>query len=440
MADILPFKGTLYDASPELPPSSVLAPPYDVIDSSLQEHLYDLSPYNIVRLILGRTGKDDSPSDNRYTRAADLFERWKETGILRHADVPAIYLYEQEFEVAGTRRTRRGFISLLRLEDFSAKGVHPHEVTYAEPREDRMALLKACRAYFSQIFALYGDESRAVEAVLWEAADEGTLVDFVDAEGIRQTLRSVSDPQALAEAARLMADKQLFIADGHHRYETALLYMREMRAGNGPEGDAPYDFVPTFFVSAQNPGLVILPVHRVLPGKCDAASSPAESLGEQFILEKLADGLPPEALSDLTRWMDAALPGEHRFGMITAGGLFSMQLRAETDLNRLIDEGHSDAWRRLDVSIIQELAIRRCLSQEQMVREGSIKYMTDASRAMAEVAEGRAWLAFLLQPTTVAEIEAIALQGEKMPPKSSYFHPKPLSGIVTYDHTTGFAE
>ncbi len=418
----------------------MLAPPYDVIDPSLQERLYELSPYNIVRLIFGQTSSQDSPADNRYTRAAEYFQRWKDAGILQHADVPSIYLYDQEFELAGIKRTRRGFISLLRLEDFSEKGVHPHEVTYAEPREDRLALLRACRAYFSQIFALYGDESRSVESVLWGAADEVALVDFVDAGGIRHTLRSVSDAGALAEAARLMAARQLFIADGHHRYETALHYQREMRAGKGPEGDAPYDFVPTFFVSAQNPGLVILPVHRVLPGKCESAGEPRESLGEAFIVEKIGEAHVPESLDELTGWMDQATEGEHRFGMITTGGLYSLRLRGEAELDRLMDEEHSEAWRRLDVSIIQELAIKRCLSPEQIVREGSIKYITDATGAMDEVAGGRAWLAFLVRPTTVAEIEGIALRGEKMPPKSSYFHPKPLSGIVIYDHATGLAE
>ncbi len=435
MAQILPFKGTLYDAATGF--NSVLAPPYDIIGSTLQDELYERSPFNIVRLILGYMRDSDTPQDNRYTRAAADFSDWKEQGILLSDVSPAIYLYDQEFELEGERQTRRGFIALLRLEDFSAKGVHPHEVTYAEPRADRLSLLRACRAYFSQVFALYSDEERQVEAALWDAAETASLADFVDDTGVRNILRKVDDPDALQTAARLMAGKELFIADGHHRYETALIYQREMRSGGGPAGDAPYDFVPTFFVSAQNPGLVILPVHRVIPGACCPPDEAQSSLEADLAVERLTELPAEEPLEELIRWMNASEPGDHRFGLITPQGLFSLHVKDEGALAALIDAGHSEAWAKLDVSVIQELGIRRCLTPDELAREGSIKYMTDAGAAMQEVLAGRACLAFLVRPTTVDDIENIALRGEKMPPKSSYFHPKPLSGIVIYDHTTG---
>lgn len=435
MAQILPFKGTLYDAAEGL--GSVLAPPYDIIGSALQDDLYERSPFNIVRLILGYIHDNDTPEDNRYTRAAADFADWKERGILRADVSPAIYLYDQEFELEGERHTRSGFIALLRLEDFSAKGVHPHEVTYAEPRADRLSLLRACRAYFSQVFALYSDEERQVEAALWDAAREEPLADFVDDTGVRNILRRVDDPVALQAAARLMASKQLFIADGHHRYETALIYQREMRSAGGPEGDAPYDFVPTFFVSAQNPGLVILPVHRVIPGGCCKPEEAKSALSADLAVERISEQLAEEPLEELIGWMEAAKQGEHRFGLVTPQGLFSLQVKDRGSLASLVEAGHSEAWSELDVSVIHELGIRRCLTPDELAREGSIKYMIDAGAAMQEVLEGRACLAFLVRSTTVDDIENIALRGEKMPPKSSYFHPKPLSGLVIYDHTTG---
>ncbi len=434
MAQIKPFKGTLYDAAAGL--SSVLAPPYDIIGSALQDDLYERNPYNIVRLILGYIHESDTPEDNRYTRAAADFADWKERGILRADVSPAIYLYDQEFELEGERRTRRGFIALLRLEDFSAKGVHPHEVTYAEPRADRLSLLRACRAYFSQVFALYSDEEREVETALWNAADAEPLVDFTDDSGIRNILRRVDDPEALRAAEGLMAGKQLFIADGHHRYETALLYQREMREEGGPGGDAPYDFVPTFFVSAQNPGLVILPVHRVIPASCCGQEEAESALAASLSVERISERLAEEPLEELASWMDGAGRGEHRFGLVAPHGLFTLRLQDKRALASLVEAGHSEEWSKLDVSVIQELGIKRCLSADELAREGSIKYVTDAGDAMEEVRAGRACLAFLVRPTTVEDIKNIALRGEKMPPKSSYFHPKPLSGIVIYDHAT----
>lgn len=439
MAQILPFKGTMYDAGSGLDLSTVLAPPYDVIGPEFQEELHARSPLNIVRLILGYAHDGDTATDNRYTRAACFFEEWKKRGILKTAAVPAIYLYDQEFRVAGERRVRRGFIALLKLEDFSAKGVHPHEVTYAEPREDRLSLLRACRANFSQVFALYSDERREVEGALSTAASAEPLADFVDENSIRHTLWSVEEKGALREAAGLMSVKQIVIADGHHRYETALLHMREMRAGNGPRGDNPYDFVPACFVSSQNPGLVILPVHRVLPGGCRGEREPVRLLEDHFDIAQLSEKLEEEPLGELMQWIGEAGAAQHRFGLVTPNGLYTVRVRAEAELDRLINTEHSETWRRLDVSVIQELGIKRCLSLEEMHREGSIKYMTDASDAMGEVVTGRARLAFLLRPTTVEDIESIALQGEKMPPKSSYFYPKPLSGMVIYDHATGLS-
>ncbi len=436
MAQILPFKGTMYDAGSGFDLGTVLAPPYDIIDPEMQDRLYASSPFNIVRLILGYMHDGDTDKDNRYTRAADIFEEWKNQGVLKTAGSPAIYLYDQEFLVCGERRTRRGFIALLKLEDFSAKGVHPHEVTYDEPRADRLSLLRACRANFSQIFALYSDEQREVERALSSAISGEPLADFEDDRDIRHILWGVEDQEALHRVVRLMADKQIFIADGHHRYETALLYMREMRKNGGPEGDAPYDFVPAFFVSSQNPGLTVLPVHRVLPWGC--GKNPIERLEAHFDIERISERLTAEPLGELMRWMEGAAETEHRFGMVTAGGIFRAGTKPGKDL-REIDAERSETWRSLDVSVIQELGIKSCLDAEEMAREGSIKYVTDASEAMEEVAGGRALLAFLVRPTSVAEIERIALQGEKMPPKSSYFHPKPLSGIVIYDHRNGLA-
>ncbi len=437
MAQIKAFKGTMYDTGSHPDLGAMLAPPYDIIGPELQERLYERSPFNVVRLILGKIFPDDSAHENRYTRAASDYSGWKERGILVTASSPAVYLYDQEFQIEKRRCLRRGFIALLRLEDFGERDVHPHEITYAEPRADRLNLLRACRANFSQVFALYSDEDRRVEETLHLGADAEPLADFEDDEGIRHTLRAVTDIAVQAKVRDLMDSRQIFIADGHHRYETALLYRNEMRGREVAPEDAPYDYVPALFVSSRNPGLCILPVHRVLPRGCERGD-PVSLLGEHLELILHSADLADSPLNELLAWMGRADEDEHRFGLITPGGLYTVSLRRGSDLDRLIGGEHSPAWRRLDVSVIQELGIKKCLSPEELSHEGSLRYVTDAAEAMQEVAADRARLAFLVRPTHVSDIERIALAGEKMPPKSTYFHPKPLSGLVIYDHETGF--
>ncbi|MHB8779860.1 MAG: DUF1015 domain-containing protein [Candidatus Geothermincolia bacterium] len=425
MASIRPFRATIYDTSVRPDLADVLAPPYDVIGPELQDELYRRDPLNIVRIILG---KDDGA--DRYQRASEYLRDWKARGVLTVTPQPAAYVYRQEFEHEGRRVQRGGFVALLRLD--GATRVHPHEVTYDEAKNDRLSLLRACRANFSQIYTLYRDAGHGVARLLDESKSGAPLLQVTDGDGIAHTVWEVTGTEELAQLEAAMLDKEIFIADGHHRFEVANMYAAEM--GRGGDADAPYRYTPVLFVDSGDPGLVILPVHRVISGGCD----------EEMLLRNLAPffdirgrahldaaGLPP-----LLEWMEAVEAGRHRFGLITSQGIFRLTLQPDLDLAAVLPAGQSTHWRELDAAILHELGVKRCLGED--VRDmRRITYVTDAAQALELVRSEKGAVAFIMRATNVRQIEAVALAGEKMPPKSSYFHPKPLSGLLNYDHETG---
>jgi len=431
MAEILPFRGVLYDPAKAGDVTAVVAPPYDVIGPAEQAALYERHPCNIVRLELGREQPADGPRENRYTRAKRYLDEWLRDGVLRRDGRPAIYLYAVEYRLrSGAVRTMRGFLSLVKLEEFGTGRIFPHENTRAAAKDDRYQLLETCRSNFSPVFSLYSDPGGDIIRTL-ETTDVGRpRIAVEDGDGGHHRLWAVTDPTALERVVAAMKPLPLFIADGHHRYESALRYRNAQRKAHRESDALPSDWVLMYFSNLDDPGLTVLPTHRVLPGPlpCTVAEI-RQRLAKTFMPEafpftketepaaraKFLDGLHAAQATD-AHVMGFVVRGEPRYDLLTLN---------QTGLASL---GPS-ARERLDVSILQQLIFRGALRLTAQDEERLI-YVKDEEDAMAAVARGDGGLAFLLNPPKVTEVKDIARVGDLMPHKSTYFYPKPLTGLV----------
>src|SRR2546430_3723098 len=431
MAEIIPFRGVLYNPAKVGDVTAVVAPPYDVIGPAEQAALYERHPCNIVRRELGREHPGDGRQDNRYTRAKRLREEWLRGGVLRRDGRPAIYLYAVEYRLpSGAVRTMRGFLSLVMLEEFGTGRIFPHENTRAAAKDDRYQLLETCRSNFSPIFSLYSDPAGDIIRTL-ESADIGRpRVAVTDSDGSHHRLWTVTDPAALERVVAAMKPLPLFIADGHHRYESALRYRNAQRKAHGESGTLPSDWVLMYFSNLDDPGLTILPTHRVLPGPlpCPIAVI-RQRLGETFTLEAFpfTTETEPAARAKFLNALHAAQAGDaHVMGLVIRGELrFDLLMLNPTGLSRL---GPS-ALERLDVSILQELVFRGALRLTPQDEERLV-YVKEEKEAMAAEARAEGEPALLLNPPKVIEVKDVARVGDRMPHKSTYFYPKPLTGLV----------
>jgi uncharacterized protein (DUF1015 family) len=430
----------------------VVTPPYDVISAEAQARYYARDPHNIIRLELGRDERGDDELGNRYTRAAMAFADWRLTGVLRQ-DAPAIYLYEQRFSVpgvpgAGGARKRRGLFARVRIEPWEAGVVLPHERTLSKPKDDRLKLTRATAATLSPIMALYDDPEGALAALFSKAARRKPEVAFSDEAGEEHRLWPLRDAALVARVVEFFRDRQLYIADGHHRYETALAYREELRETRRELAlDDAANFTLMALSALEDPGLVVLPTHRIVRGATPErlAGLPGELEGA-FAVTPLGapGGLATLDAAETLAALAAASEGVQRaaFVMVTPDGAFLLR---QSDAGRAAMEaldsaragehvGASEAWRRLDVAALHELVLARGLGvNEQMTRAGdSISYMRDAHAAIEAVRTGQegAQLAFLLNPTPPAAIRDVARAGDRMPQKSTYFYPKLITGLV----------
>ena len=430
MAEILPFRALHYDPRkiPDL--GAVVTQPYDKISPQMQARYYGLSPYNLVRIIRGRTLPDDGPANNVYVRAASDFQAWIQSGVLASEHEPAIYPYHQEYEVPGQRglrKERRGFIALLRLEDYSARVVHRHEETLSGPKADRLELLKATRAHYGQIFMLYSDPAGVVEGLLAAPAAEQPWERVTDEYGTRHTAWRTAEPKIIAGVTAAMSNKRLVIADGHHRYETASAYRDACRA-NSSDRNAPHEFVMMTLVNMNSPGLVVLPTHRVVFGV------------EGFDAEKLTRQLQEFCELKRTTSSGAGLLAElaemgrggTAFGVVTAGGRVLARVRADKVDNLLTDV--TTLERQLDVVVLHEIVLHRILgiSPEAVREQRNVRYFRSADEAVQQVANG-ANAAFLLNPVPLTVMRDLCYAGRVMPQKSTDFYPKLLSGLTLDD-------
>ncbi len=439
MAEIFPFRAYRY--SPErVELFKAVTQPYDKISPDMQEKYYTVSPFNLIPVEKGKTRAEDSAADNVYTRAARTLEDWIASGVLVRDAVPAVYAYFQEYIVpgSGVRRTRKGFIALGRIEDYSAGVVFRHEQTLAGPKADRLELLRHTRTHTGQLFMLYTDPARRVDALLGRASQAKPASEARDEYGVVHRLWPIADASTLAAITRETAEKKLVIADGHHRYETALAYRDECRARAGREDrGAPHEFVMMTLFNTDGEGLTILPTHRVIAGL--AGFSFEKFCAElQPIFEWRAYRFNAKERERAWRKFQADLEeiGRTRpaIGVYAGDGAFHLfLLRGGADLDALLP-GVSPVQRRLDVVLLHRLVLERGLgiSADAVTRERNLTYEREAAAAIAAVDSGRAQLCCLLNPIPVGRVAEIALAGEVLPQKSTDFYPKLLSGMTLY--------
>ena len=425
MADIRPFSGLRYDTARVSLPDAV-CPPYDVIGPAAADALRRRSPYNAVHLELPQA-PPGRPGD-RYRAAADLLTAWRADGVLRADDEPALYLVDQTFTGPdGHERTRRGFVCLLRLEDFAARVVLPHERTHAGPRVDRLELLRATHANLSQVFLLYPDPGHDVGRALAAAAPAPSpALEALDDDGNLCRLRPVSGP-VTAQVASLLTDRQLLIADGHHRYETALAYRDERRAA----GDPGADWVMVCLSSMDDPGLAIFPTHRLLKG---VILPPFDELVARlrtvFDVTEQAGGGALACTPALERVSGSAGPRKELGLYLPAEGRCLALVARDEASARLTGRGLSPALARLSVSLLAELVFRDALGLDPDTLEGHLDFAKSVDDAVAALEGGGYDLAAFLGATPMDEVRAVAEGGETMPQKSTYFYPKLLTGLV----------
>jgi uncharacterized protein (DUF1015 family) len=434
MSTIIPFHGTRYDATVVGDVKQVVAPPYDIIDATGQQALHDRHPHNIIRLELGLDQPGDNPAHNRYSRAASTLREWLKSGALKPDAQPAIYYhtieYTPPYAPAGSpTKTLKGYLATVKLEALDSGHIYPHENTRSAAKTDRLHLLEACKTNFSPIWSLYSDPQGKVVGLL-----EGTIkgkpatIDFRDDVGFRQQLWAVTDPAVLKQAVDAMRSKPLFIADGHHRYETALNYqkLRRQQAGS-PAGHQPYDGVLMLLTALEDPGLTVLPTHRVTTTALPSYDRVKSLLGITFDLQEFP----------FTAATQAATREKFIEAMRTTGQSVPVFGLALKDDNRYVTLTLKSAHRppsqaspraKLDVSLLQQLVVTTlCPTQEG---QEAILYTKDDHEALDWVRKGTGTGALLLNATKVSEVQAVATAGERMPHKSTYFFPKPLTGLV----------
>ncbi len=430
MATVRPFRALRYNTRDPLSVALVTAPPYDCIGPELQDELHRIHPHNIVRIILGKDKPGDSASRNKYARAAELLDKWTGGGVLMRDAEPALYFYQQEFDVEGKTYLREGFFARVGLEEFGAGRIFPHEETMSGPKEDRLRLLRATRANASAVFALYPDESNGVTALFHAGGLGEPLAQTVDSDGVVHRLFACTDPDTLRRVSKELADKPFFIADGHHRYETALAYRKELQAAGESIGpDHPASSVLMMCVSMHHPGLAILPTHRVVWGLPDLSTERLrDTTAEHFEWTELvgAEATSPRLSLHLRQ------AAGHVFGLWTrdTSEAFILRLKDPKVMDRLAAD-HLKVWRRLDVAILQKVLLEHDLPKT--VKDAGalrLSYVHLAQQAFDAVHEDGADAAFVVQPLPVTSLQDVAREGERMPPKSTYFYPKVLSGLV----------
>ncbi len=429
MPEIHAFRGLRYDLGHVGSLSEVVAPPYDVIGPSLQEKLYKSHPANVVRLILNRDEPGDDESNNRYSRAANFLRNWRSEGVLFSEAQPALYLYHQIFTTGGQTVTRRGFMARCRLERFGEGKIYPHEETMSGPKQDRLLLTRACRANLSQIFGLFPDPESQAQELLEKAAAGVAPLEATDHLGVIHRLWPITDVATISAVIGLVGDKPMFIADGHHRYETACNYRDEQVAQRGPlEAHDPANFVLMMCIGMSDPGLLVLPTHRLFRGPAGLTSAQlAEALGDNFTIRNAGQGheRAPEIWEEIETADDQGTIGLYTKADDT-WTLATITPAGRTKIASLAEE-HSADWQGLGVSILHRLIVENLLGGAEWPKP---RYVHLVEEVVENTASDEFPLAALVMPASVDDIRTISQHGERMPAKSTYFYPKLLSGLV----------
>ncbi|MFA5363248.1 MAG: DUF1015 domain-containing protein [Candidatus Omnitrophota bacterium] len=425
MTTIKPFRAVIYNQEKISDLSSVVCPPYDIISPARQEAYQEKNPNNFTHILLSK----DIPGEDKYRRAGQYFRNWLKNKVLVQDEKPAIYHYEQEYKVRGQKLTRSGFIALLHLEKKKST-VFGHEHTHLEPREDRLKLIRQVKANLSPIFVIFGDKKRVIQRVIEpHLAHKKPFLEVRDDEGIRHTLWRVDDPEILQTIQDSMSGENIFIADGHHRYEVSCAYRDEMEAkmSEKSKGEEDFNFTLAYFTNTHSHGLTVFPYHRLLKLDFDLhMDSFILHLKEYFSIEEMKDK------ARLFFLMEKAGIAEHVLGIYKDKRFLLLRLKNNKILDRIIGDKPS-AYRQLDVCVLNYIVFRNVMGVDFDDKTQFI-YTPDAEECIENVNENTRHAAFFLNPTKVEQITAIALEGEKMPPKSTYFYPKVLSGLVVNKH------
>jgi uncharacterized protein (DUF1015 family) len=440
MAKIFPFNGVTYNKKKVGNFSKVMIPPYDIISKEDQDRFYRAHPYNCIRLTLGKDFPGDTEFNNKYSRANAFFNAWLKNEIFTRDEEESIYAYEQRFNYKGRKCVRLGFTALFKLEELEAGRVYPHENTLPKPKLDRLSLLKATAANFESIFSLYIDEDEKISKIIKKNIKRKPIVEVRDVFGIRNRLWKISGKAIVNKIMKEMANKQVFIADGHHRYEASLKYRNEMRTkAQKSTGDEPYNFIMMYFTNTYDKGLVIMPIHRlVLNLDLKEKINLENRLVDCFDIEEMKFAKKDEASArkKLLRHMSKAKDGEHFFGMYLRGeSKYSLlKLKNEKVIEKYISADKPKEWKKLDITILHSLVIRDILgiTDKDIEAENALKYVHNDDEAFDLVKEGRYQLAFFMNPTKIEQVTALASKYERMPQKSTFFYPKLLTGLVMY--------
>ena len=416
MADVQPLRALHYDSSVVGPLADVVAPPYDVIDADQRAELIARSPYNVVAVDLPQAGQSGG---DPYQTACELFENWQLQGALARDREPALWAHTQDYTGPdGRTRTRSGFFCRVRIEDYGPGRVRPHERTHPGPKEDRLRLTRATRANVSPIFSLYSDPSGAAWDALEPATAQAPWAEVTDSDGTVHRLWRVADPRAIAAVQEATRNAELLIADGHHRYETMRTYAEEI----GGEGE--HNYILMCLVALEDPGLTVFPTHRLVRGlDRERQDALREALRKDFeIAEVELDQIAPEPGG-----------GPLQLGYIDSHHQqpYRLTLKDQAIADAALD-GHSQAYRQLDTGVLETLLLKGALglSDDDISHFNGLFYARDTAEALALVRSGEYDAAFLMRPTPVAQVREIAAAGENMPPKSTFFFPKLLTGLL----------
>ena len=418
MADIKPFKAIHYNPEKIKNLKEVVCPPYDVISPEQQNEYHKRNLHNFIRISLGKDNPKDNEIENKYTRAKTIYEEWLRDGTFIEDQKPCIYYCKQEYSVMGEKHSRLGFVSLMKLQDEGDSHIYPHENTHSKAKEDRYRLWSLLKSNLSAIFVCFSDTDKTVEKIFnTKVSSTKPFIDLVDDDRVRHILWRLDDPALISQIVESLADQQLFIADGHHRYEVAQQY-RNFRLQQQPKsnGQEPFHYVMTYFTNMDSKNLEIFPMHRIVkkfPARLNF-------LEEFFRMDKI------KTKEDLSILLAKAGKNEHAFGVYSQEGIRLLRLKNKLIIDQQIQEG-SKEYRRLDATIL------KCLVFDRVgVKSEDILYTKDINQAFAMVDNKEADVSFTMNPVTIQQLKSIALNGERMPPKTTYFYPKILSGLTVY--------
>lgn len=425
MATIKPFRGVLYNKTKIDEVGKVVCPPYDVISKEEQENYYELSPYNIIRVELGKIFPDDNENNNVYVRARNYLETWFNEEILIYDELPHYYLYVQEYNYEGKNYFRPGIVAAVQIEDYEAKVILPHEKTLKKAKEDRYRLLKETQTNVSQIFGFFSDQTRKARLVINEVIETNEPVyDFIDKDGVKHILYRIPE-EFETDVFEALYDSQIFIADGHHRYETALRYRNEMRSVYGNIEDAWYEYVMMTLVPLES-NMLVLPIHRLV--------NLESALNERNLVDKLKAFLEVTPVPG-SEHLKTAIEGSSDagvFGLITHANSFVLKVKPEA-LN-ILPDNIDEEIKNLDTFILSHLILKNIFGFGEADIESRVKFTSSFREIVETPKKDQSQIGFFLRPVSIEKIQKISLKGLTMPQKTSYFYPKLWTGLVMRSH------